>query len=173
MAYRYDTPGHGYLVLSPEENAQVPAAFRMGKYEEDGAWSIAVVAIPSLLETKAFERLDTPAKRAAMLARARERCRYYYPDAYAAITGEQPTPENSVVLAGRKFLADHANDWVVIVAVGDWHAGVPTGYALGTATLGGQRGHGIETKNYLIANSRYDARGCFGYVVQPDDRQVG
>ena len=169
MAHWYDTPGHGYLVLTAEENAQVPAQFRMADYEEDVAWSIAVLAVPSLLDGPAFKQLDTPAERAEMLERARAACRNYYPEAFAALTGEQPTPENSCVLAERQFAADHANNWVVISAVGDWHADVPQGYVLGTATLGGQRDNRIEHRDYLIRADKYDAREKFGYVVQPDD----
>jgi hypothetical protein len=181
MAHWIDTPGHGWLVLSPEENARVPAAFRMPDYEEDCAWSIAVLAVPALLEGSAFKHLDTPAKRAATLERARETCRNYYPDAFAAITGEQPTCENSVLLAELKFHADHANDWVVISAVGDictcgnrrcrcWHDGVPKGFVLGTATQGGQRGRGVAERDYLILQSRYVARDRCGYVIRPDDK---
>ena len=202
MAHWVETPGHAWLVPSAEENARVPAEFRMPDYEEDCAWSIAVVALPTLLDGPAFRHLDTSAKRAAVLERAREICRNYYPEAFAAITGEQPTTENSTVLAERKFHTDHANDWVVISAVGDWHAGVPQGFVLGTATLGGsaasqengnpgmavahlshshgpdqgrcatthlRRGSGIEKQDYLIPQSRYAARGRFGYVIQPDD----
>jgi hypothetical protein len=172
MAHWYHTPGHGYLVLSPEENARIPAAFRLGEYEEDCAWTIAVIAIPTLLETQAFEHCDTPTKRAAMLEHARTTCRDYFPEAFAALTDEQPTPENSVVLAERKFHADHARDWIVIAAVGDWHTGVPRGYVLGTATLGGLRASGTATRDYLIVESRYNARGRFGYVIQTDDQAV-
>ncbi len=169
MAHWYDTPEHSWLVLTPEENAQVPAPFRMADYEEDAAWSIAVVAVPSLLNGPAFKHLDTPEKRARLLERARAICCNYYPEAYAAITGEQPTPENSVVLAESKFAADHANHWVVISAVGDWCASVPQGYVLGTATRGGQREPCLERRDYLIRVDKYDARGPFWYVIQPDD----
>ena len=171
MARWRSDPGHAWLILSDEENARVPQAHRLPEYEEDSAWSIAVLALPSLLEGPAFKHLDTTAKRAQVLEHARETCRNWHPDAYTAITGEPLTPADSRVLAERQFHTDHAQDWVVISAVGDWHTDVPQGFVLGTATLGGNR-NSAARKDFLIPQDTYHARSQFGYVITDDDLLV-
>ena len=167
MAYWQDTPGHAWLYLSSDELARMPEIARRPGYEEDVEWTIAVLALPELAENKKL----FGAGKEATLKMARESCRDYYPDIFEQLTGEKATPENSRARAEAKFNQDHANDWVVIVAYGDWKEGVPKGFVLGEATLGGKRKN-IPLRSFLIPQERYTERGPFGYVVQSDDKEV-
>ena len=167
MAYWQDTPGHAWLYLSSDELARMPEIARRPGYEEDVEWTIAVLALPELAENKKL----FGAGKEATLQMARELCRDYYPDIFQQLTGEKATPENSRARAEAKFNQDHANDWVVIVAYGDWKEGVPKGFVLGEATLGGKRKN-IPLRSFLIPQERYTERGPFGYVVQSDDKEV-
>ncbi|WP_204316973.1 DUF7007 domain-containing protein, partial [Klebsiella aerogenes] len=47
---QHSTAGHGGFVLSPEANAQIPAAFRSHEavYEEDSEWAKVALGYPKL-----------------------------------------------------------------------------------------------------------------------------
>lgn len=171
MCHWIDTPGHGYLHLSPSELASIPAQYRRPSYEEDCEWSIAVMALPAIVNQKSFKATD-PAK---MLEIARSTCRNWYPDLYESLTGEKATPENSTVRAEEEFHRVNANKWVVICASGDWKEGCPPGYVDCIASLGGQHGGykdgqivTVQEKRAFVRAADYSARDSrFGYVL-PD-----
>lgn len=171
MAYWRDTPGHSYLVLSREENDQIPAWLRMDEYEEDCDWAIAVVAVPSILATVAFRDVKD---KSHLLNTAHKTFKTWHPDEYTRLTGTPVSPEESPVLRERIFNAEHANDWVVVSAVGDWHEDCPKGFVFCTAKLGGRNEKGRSIKMFLVQEERY-AFGTppheFGYVIQPDDQE--
>ncbi len=131
-------------------------------------WTIAVLALPELAENK---KLFGGGKEAT-LNLVRQLCRDFYPDIFEQLTGEKATPENSYARAEARFKEDHANDWVVIAAYGDWKEGVPKGFVLGEATLGGKRKN-VPLRSFWIPRKRYTKRSLFGYVVQSDDKEVG
>jgi hypothetical protein len=167
MAHWQDTPGHAWLYLSPVELARMPEIARRPSYEEDIEWAIAVLALPELAEK---ENLFGGGKEAT-LQLARQHCCDYYPDIFEELTREKATPENSRTRAEAKFNQDHANEWVVIAAYGDWKEGVPKGFVLGEATLGGKRKN-VSARSFLIPEERYSERNLFGYVVQSEDKEV-
>ncbi|MFZ1040743.1 MAG: hypothetical protein WAN58_05480 [Anaerolineales bacterium] len=161
MAHWQDTPGHAWLYLSSDELARMPEIARRPSYEEDVEWAIAVLALPELAENK---KLFGGGKEAT-LKLAREHCCNYYPDIYEQLTGKKATPKNSWKRAEDKFYRDHTNDWIVIAPYGDWKEGVPKGFVLGEATLGGKRKH-AALRSFLIPKKRYDKRGPFGYFIR-------
>ena len=183
MCHWNNTPSHGWLHLSPEELKRCPPIARRPDYEEDCEWSIAVVALPDIARQISFDRRNDPHNEKynplfpeQTLSLAKETLCNWYPDIYEQLTGEKATPENSSTRNEQKFTTDHAAEWVVICASGDWKAGVPKGYVECIATLGGQRGgyhNGVivnpEERRYFVLSARYDSRERWGYVIRPDD----
>lgn len=171
MAYWKDTPSHGWLILSKSELEQIPEFARRDKYEEDCEWSIAAVALPSILKNiKNFPQGEEYMKKTA-----HERCRDWYPEIFEKLTGEKATPENSRMMADRKFHEDNKDNFVVISAIGD-HSHKFTGFVLCEATLGGIRGGWKDgeritpvTKVFLVKNEVYANRGNNGHVVTKED----
>ena len=79
-----------------------------------------------------------------------------------------------------QFEQEHANDWVVIAAYGAWEGTIlgdrvtgVDGMVLVIATLGGKHGDATQRK-YLVDAEKYNSRyrSRFGYVIEPEDRQV-
>jgi hypothetical protein len=54
---------------------------------------------------------------------------------------------------------------------GDSKEGVPKGFVLGEATLGGKRKN-VSAHSFLIPEERYSERNLFGYAVQSEDKEV-
>ena len=131
----------------------MPEIARRPSYEEDVEWAIAVLALPELAENKKL----FGAGKEATLKLAREHCCNYYPDIFEQLTGQKATSKNSWKRAETEFYRDHANDWIVIAAYGDWKEGVPKGFVLGEATLGGKRKN-AALRSFLIPKQRYDKR---------------
>lgn len=165
MAHWNDTRSHGYLVLNPDELKRIPDFARRGSYEEDAEWSIAVLALPEILDQRSFG--CQPGTRDKWLESARARCRDNYPDIFQKLTGEVPTPENSRKLAEEKFDEDNKNNWVVYSARGDWADGCPAGMVECWAQVGGRKKFldEKESRLFYIPKSDYEKRGPFGYVV--------
>lgn len=155
----YGTPGHGGFHLDAKTNKRIPHIFRTegGWYEEDCEWAIVAYFMPELF----------PAEQSAA---SESMIKNYYPDQWEAHTGKLLRPGESRQRDKQSFIIEHANDWVVVSAVGDWAKGVPENYVKVTATLGGRdekyRMHG-EDKHFLVPVWEYDARDGFGFIVDP------
>ena len=160
------TPSHGWLVPSAGELARMPEIARRHEYEEDCDWSIAVVALPELAGAKS---LGWSAPAAEVLANAKKTLRDWHPDLFETLTGERVTSANSYLRGRDEFYRVHAQNWIVISAVGRWVDGEPTGFVVGTATLSGNRSS-QDSRDYLIPSVRYDERANWGYVIQPEDQ---
>ena len=147
------TASHGGYKLDSESNALVPDHMRLedGWYEEDVDWSIVATVFPELFDEKAR-------------ASAENTLRNWLPGQWEAFYSRTLAPGESHKKDEASFHQEHANDWLVISAMGDWKAGVPKGYVLVYATKGGQRGKGGEAC-FLIPAAEYDNRSPFSFVV--------
>ncbi len=157
------TPSHGGIKLDRIRNAAVPAYMRReaGWYEEDCDWAIA-----ALVHRDAI--LDKMLQAAVDNGSAKQTLCHYDPEAYERFTGEIVYPGMSHHRDDEIFHREHANDWVVISAVGDWHEGIPAGYCGVMATVGGQRCQlAFDTaKFFLVPDADYQLRGGH-FVVDP------
>ncbi len=160
------TPGHGGFKLSRARNARMPSAFRKagGWYEEDCEWGMVAIVFSEPFNTEQYYA-------------AHAVIRNYYPDEYTQVTGVTVQLEESSVLRRRQFEIDHANDWIVIAASGDWKAGTPKGYVYCVATLGGKRSRFVKCINgseallsekerfFFVPDAEYSKRAEFGFVI--------
>ena len=148
----HSTAGHGGFQLAPEQNARVHPLLRSlsGFYEEDAEWAAVAQALPDLFT--GYER-----------RLADETLRNHWPEVWEAIHGRSLQPGESRERDRQIFECQHALDWIVIAAVSSdrFH-----GFAETTATLGGQRGPGVERRHFLIPSAEYEP-GLFGFVVDP------
>lgn len=167
MAHWRTTPSHAWLFLSGLESERIPDFARRDSYEEDCEWSIAVLALPELVNQSHL--FDSPI---GVLDNARQVCCNWYPSIFEKLTGEKPTLANSYTLRKDKFHRDNKDNWIVICAWGDWKEGTPKGYVTCLAALGGERDRQTKKREYLVIQSTYKARSEFGYVIQPIDERV-
>lgn len=172
MAHFRDTPSHGYFYASKTELAKMPECARRHEYEEDCEWSILVMALPEC----AYQLFKDPTK---AINDAYEICRDDYPAIYDQLREElqlsqlpPATVENSRVLRERKFYRDHAEDFIVICAFGDWYEKmyspgfVPKGMVGVIANRGGRKNPIKEEKYFLVTSEAYSAdRTEFGFVI--------
>lgn len=152
----YNTPGHGGFHLSATRNAVVHEAWRRasGWYEEDCEANIVVLTFPELFSACLFVECTAGAKT-------------WYPDEYETVFGVAVGPEESYVRARQIFTAEHADDLVVISAVGSrGDLRVPAGYVGATARAGGRDGTGPVFR-FLVSEEAYATRSQFGFVVDP------
>jgi hypothetical protein len=164
------TAGHGGIKLSRQRNAKVPKYMRRdgGWYEEDCEWCIPAIVFSDVFREWADSTDWTSADKT--LSDAQHTFLNWLPDAYAQWYN---TPLES--LAGKSRCYDerlwnekHANDLVVISAVGDWHDECPKGMVLVTATIGGLRKPGFpNARQFLVPSEEYGERETFGFVVDP------
>ncbi|RUV66073.1 hypothetical protein EOA78_35415 [Mesorhizobium sp. M5C.F.Cr.IN.023.01.1.1] len=153
----HSTAGHGGFHLSLDRNGKVHAGLRAadGFYEEDECWAIVAFTFPLLFTS--FER------------RAAERTmKDSFPDAWEAITGNVLQPGESWKKDERMFLAEHANDWIVVSAIRSDHE---KGFVEVIATPGGKRGPGTEERRFLVPSEEYRI-GRFGFVVDESRHRV-
>src|SRR5690606_13117684 len=109
---------------------------------------------------------------AEAVAGARKTAKDWFPDAYAAFTGEPVPVEESHTLQLRAFDAEHKDDWVTIAAWGDWHPAVPEGMVACLATRGGIRDDEGEARFFLVPKDEYGTRkACFGFVIDLERHQ--
>lgn len=150
------THGHGGLKLSAAMNRRVPDFMRRarGWYEEDCEWALAYVPLIGVLS-------DTDDKTDQLLGAAAETLKSYYPDAYEEYFGTTIPPGESYAKDERAFGAEHADDLVVISALG---SRTYPGFVEVTASIGGIRGGNNETI-FIVPSDEYDTRGRFGFVI--------
>lgn len=159
------TPTYGGIKLQHARNSVVPSYMRRegGWYEEDCDWAIAaLVHRRSINDTTLCAAVDNgDAKRSLC---------HYEPEAFERWFGEIVYPGMSHARDEEIFRRNHAQDWVVIVAVGDWHTNVPAGYCGVVCTLGAQRSYLYPCKYFLVPDAEYQAAGGH-FVVDPTRHQ--
>jgi hypothetical protein len=155
------TPSHGGVHLDEEHNAQVPAAFRNpnGWYEEDCELNIAIWLWPEAFTSTFTTDVEV------MKAQAADSLREWFPDQWAAMTGEVVTAEQSSIIAEREFSAAHAEDYVSVAAWGSWHDAVPKGKVGIMATLGGRRESGFPGARYFLVDEGLGAGRGTRFVI--------
>lgn len=180
------TAGHGGLKIDAAHNAQIPADVRAraGWYEEDVDWAIPVCMWPKLsmalavAENECRRRCDEAmfpvwndeqmvARAANTLEQAKRTVRNSYPDFYERFYGVTLQPGESHARDEAAFYAQHANDWIVISAVGDHHPKVPKGMIFVLARLGGRGSAdaGRADRCFLVTEADYQLPRTFGFVV--------
>lgn len=153
----YGTLSHGGFKLDRERNAKVHPALREddGWYEEDCAWAKVAFAFP--------EYFSEQEREAAIRTLTR-----WYPDEWEAITGAVLQPGESLIKDERLFRERHAQDWIVISALG---SRLHPGMVECIATRGGARGEWGKPvpveRRYLVPEDEYHKRGSFGFVIDP------
>ncbi|RWH90165.1 MAG: hypothetical protein EOR51_10800 [Mesorhizobium sp.] len=153
----HSTAGHGGFQLAPVRNGKVQPQLRAadGFYEEDECWAIVAFTFPHLFTS--FER------------RCAERTmKDSFPDAWEAITGNVLQPGESWKKDERTFLAEHAEDWIVVSAI---TSDREKGFVEVIATPGGKRGPGTEERRFLVPSEEYRI-GRFGFVVDESRHRV-
>jgi hypothetical protein len=154
---RVDTASHGGYKLDASANAKVPDYMREddGWYEEDVDWSIVATVFP--------EHFDEAAR-----AQAENTLRNWLPAQWETFYGRELGPGESHAKDEARFHEEHKEDWLVISAVGDWHAGVPKGMVLTHAARGGRTPEGripADVVCFLVPDDEYGARTPFGFVI--------
>jgi len=153
--YRVSTSSHGGYILSPQRLAAMPKALRLhndNHFEEDCEWCLVVLSFPDLFPD-------------ALRQEATLTCKNWYPHLWEAWTGTTLSLEESKEKARQHFHQQHAHDYVVITAWGDWHSQVPTHHVITGATLGGDRSKAI--RYFLVPEQEYATRSSFGFVINP------
>jgi hypothetical protein len=151
------TASHGGIKLDRDRNAKMPAYMRRdgGWYEEDCEWALVALKYPEAFDAKSVEAAHHTVKN-------------WMPGEYMQFTGNPLAVSESRALQEQKFHADHAADWVVIAACGDWKEGVPKGMVECLATIGGERGNGYGSpakRTFLVSGAEYETRERFGFVI--------
>jgi hypothetical protein len=164
------TPGHGGVKLDRQRNAKVPAYMRQrgGWYEEDSDW-----CIPAIVFEKEWREWADGTKQTTgdqQIDHAKATFINWHPEAYAKWND---VPLESLAGKSRRYDEKvwnevHANDLIVISAVGDWHKDCSKGNVLVTATVGGKRAQGFPgARQFFVPADEYAAREGFGFVVDP------
>ncbi|WP_262267009.1 MULTISPECIES: DUF7007 domain-containing protein [Microvirga] len=156
--WKYNTPGHGFMVLDEERNQQIHEAWRntRGFYEEDVCWAIVAHHYPELFTTR--DRRD--AKRTLI---------NYMPHEYMAVTGETLAQSDSMRLQEEAFIEASRDKWVSISA-----SSAGNGMLKITATIGGNRAFrsvSHKEKTFLVAEAEYEHRAKFGMIIDPEIHQ--
>jgi hypothetical protein len=143
----YSTPSHGGYHLSKTLNAQVHPALRREKgwYEEDCEYAIVHFTFPSFFQNPLSDAIHL--------------LKNYWPDAYAAVTGETVKPEESSVLRERIVREKTRDLYVGVACYGDWHERVPAGMVGVCAVRGGRNERGAYASNdqkfFLVPADEY------------------
>jgi hypothetical protein len=170
----YGTPGHGGYHVSPTMLSKMhPALAALGEgrdkgwFEEDCAYAAVQFTWPELFVT-AWDSLATAKANAARVLKD------YWPDAYAAATGEVVKLEESAKLRERAFCETNANKYVGVSACGSWQAGVPEGMVGVTCVRGGRRPDGryasTDERGFLVPEAEYSTKSRYGFVVEDESR---
>jgi hypothetical protein len=158
----YGTAGHGGFKVSAALNQQIPDYMRAadgyadgnaGWYEEDCAWSLVVTIFPERFEE-------------TTVISAKETLRNTYPAQYERFYGVTLKPGESHNRDSEVFHAEHANDYLVLSAFGDWHKDVAKGFVGVFAGKGGRTKQGHypdQTKWFLVPDAEYKP----GMVLDP------
>lgn len=117
-------------------------------FEEDCEWGLAALA-----NKDAFSEKE--------IAAAERIVKNDFPYLWEEYAGELPKLEESYVLRKEAFERDHEDDMVVVAA-----RGLGDGMVLCSAAKGGDRSR--EQEAWFVEEKRYEARGEFGHVIDPD-----
>ena len=149
----HSTAGHGGFQLSGGRNACVHPKLRQagGFYEEDAEWAAVAQALPDLFT--GYER-----------RLAEETIRNHWPDVWEAIHGRTLTSGQSVEWDRQAYERNHAQDWIVIAAIGSEHY---PGFVTATSMRGGRREAGGERRCFLVPSTEYEP-GRFGFVIDEE-----
>lgn len=153
---RVHTAGHGGLKLDRKRNAAVPEYMRRtgGWYEEDCEYAIPIVVFPESFSPQVLPGAESTLKN-------------YFPDEYERFRGTVILPGESYARDEKAFHEKHKNDWVVVSAWSDGEEWVPYGMVGVCASPGRSYEPGRLTKWFLVPVAEYQARGKFGFVIDP------
>ena len=163
--------GHGGCIISPSRLALVPDYMRgegnfRGEglaYEEDCEWSKVFV----VFEAELLASGDDSTVRCVEGGHHTDTLRNWFPTCYEKFFGVTLNPGESLVKDERVFYAEHAGDPIAVAAFGDWHARVPPGMVGLVTRVGGHGSGGGAEQYFLVAAEEYEARGRFGFAVDP------
>jgi hypothetical protein len=161
----YSTAGHGGYKVSTKLNASMPDHLRIpdGWYEEDCDWARVVAAFP--------DRFSVNVQDAAKKTLAK-----WAPDAYEQQYGEVLLPGQSYIKDAREFENTHAQDLVVVSAIGSgasYAPNVPKGMVGCIARIGAKR-NGLDKANdryFLVPENEYRQRSAHGFVIDVSKHQ--
>lgn len=165
------TAGHGGCVISPSRLALMPD-YMQGEgnfrgeglfYEEDCEWAKVFV----VFEAELLASGDAHTVECIKEGHHTETLRNWFPTCYERFFGVTLRPGESFVKDERTFYAEHAADPIAVAAFGDWHARVPAGMVGVVTRVGGHGNGGGAEQYFLVPEGEYDARGRFGFVVEP------
>ncbi|MBA3895822.1 MAG: hypothetical protein H0X36_01505 [Sphingomonadaceae bacterium] len=154
------TASHGGFILSDERQAAMPASLALTDplYVEDADYALAVLAFEAEFRVKGGAD-------AIMASNAHDTVRNWYPDRYAAFTGQPVTPRTSHVLDLRDAYAERIGRDVVVAAFGPWADWVPDGKTgviarrlISVDQLARPR-YADEDQRAMVDAARYEARG--------------
>ncbi len=149
---RYTTAGHGGFHVSKKLLAEMPEALRQPKgwYEEDAEWAKVCTAFPGAFSPT--ERLD-----------AEVTLRNSFPEAWEAFYGRPLEEGQSRERDRARHKEANRHNFVAVAAWGDWHDSVPRGMI----GLCARRASDNQERYALVTEADYNARGRFGYVLEP------
>jgi hypothetical protein len=154
--FSVSTSSHGGFKVEVHANMKIPFYMRAadGWYEEDCDWAVVAVVFPDLFSYGEYES-------------AKQTLRSWRPEAYERFYGVTLKPGESHKKDEAEFFKAHANDLLVVSAVGDWHTDCPKGFVLVTATKGGGReGAGGERLEFFVPAQEYTLdRGIMPFVI--------
>jgi len=165
----YTTASHGGIWLSKKRRDEMPAALQNADcyagnqwYEEDVDWCIPTLAFPAEFAThygaEQFQRYYKSAVKTLI---------NYHPDVYEDHFGRVIQPGESSTRDENQFLAEHANNLIVVSAIQcDADPDVVGEYVDCIATLGGRRELiNRQEHRFLIPSQLYHNQHRFGYVI--------
>lgn len=159
----HHTARHGGFKVYKKQNDLIPEMFRNkdGWYEEDCEWAKVANFHPAF-----FTDMELESAKTSLIN--------WYPDEYEAFTGEVIPEGQSRVKDERIFQLRHAEDWVVISALGKTdEQGNQIVDCI--ATKGGKRSRyennvliEVEEAQFIVPAEEYQQRGPFGFVINLD-----
>ena len=158
----YSTAGHGGFKVSTKKNLQVHPALRIqdGWYEEDCDFGRVVLAFPELFSQEWIQQAHSMMKN-------------YNPDQYQEWyrqTRNCPDYEvemsESHVLRRRQFQHENRNFYIVVSASG-CGGGMLECYSVRGGRNQDGNYAGLDRKTFLVRDGEYNARGEFGFVIDP------
>jgi hypothetical protein len=159
------TASHGGVKLDAARNRQMPEYLRRpgGWYEEDCEWCLPVIVFEAEILAGSNESFIKAIQEGAH----RRTMANWFPDEYERHFGVTLAPGESCKKDEAAFYAEHAGDYLVVSAYGDWKEGVPAGYVGVCARIGGHGNpHGRE-KYFLVPAAEYDHKWKVSFVVDP------
>ncbi len=151
---KYVTASHGGVRLSKKRNEQVPDYMRdeSGWYEEDDQWTIVACVFPD--EYMAYYEPYCP----DIIEIAKRTLLNYMPDMYERFFNEEIKQGESTIRDQENFYKEHANDYIVISAIGEGDI------VKCVATKGGHRDFS-QARNFIVPIDEYRDRNRCGFVI--------